>query len=135
MDLNIELPYEVETRLREQAQQKGKPLNQYVESLIREKIEPLKTKTTALTAEETLLFQIINKGFSADFWSNLQRLDERRKEAQLSETERIELVTSTEALEAANVERMKALIELAALRQTDLDTLMAHLGLKHGNRH
>ena len=98
-------------------------------------IEHLKTNTTALTAEETLLFQIINKGFSADFWSNLQRLDERRKEAQLSETERIELVTSTEALEAANVERMKALIELAALRQTDLDTLMAHLGLKHGNRH
>jgi hypothetical protein len=38
----------------------------------------------------------------------------------------------TDQLEAANVERIKALIELAALRNTDLELLMEELGLLYG---
>ena len=63
MELTIELPYDLETQLREQAQQKGKALNQYITAIIREKINPPKPKTSVLSTDETRLFQIINKGF------------------------------------------------------------------------
>ena len=132
MALTIELPYDLESQLREQAQEKGKALNQYIAGIIREKMNPLKPKTTSLSAEETRLFQIINKGFSQEFWIKLHSLNQKRQEESLSEEELSQLIEMTDSLEADNVERMKALIALAHLRQTDLDTLMTQLGLNNG---
>lgn len=132
MELTIELPYDLETQLREQAQQTGKALNQYITAIIREKINAPKPKTSVLTTEETRLFKIINKGFSHDFWTKLHSLDKKRKEVTLTELELQELIDMTDTLEAANVERITALIELAKIRQTDLDTLMTQLGLTNG---
>lgn len=129
MPLTIELPYDLETQLREQAQQKGKALNQYITGLIQDKISSPKPTTSSLTADETRLFQVINKGFSHEFWTQLRILDKKRLQLTLTETEREELLNMTEQMEIANLERMKALIELAAIRQTDLDTLMTQLGL------
>ena len=131
MALTIELPYDLESQLREQAQEKGKALNQYIAGIIREKMNPLKPKTTSLSAEETRLFQIINKGFSQEFWLKLHGLNQKRQEESLSEEELSQLIEMTDLLEAENVERMKALIALAHLRQTDLDTLMTQLGLNN----
>jgi hypothetical protein len=132
MELTIELPYDLETQLREQAQQTGKALNQYITAIIREKIGLPKPKTSVLTTDESRLFQIINKGFSTDFWTKLHGLDKKRKEMTLTELELEELINITDIMEAANVERIKALIELAKIRQTDLDTLMNQLGLTNG---
>jgi hypothetical protein len=132
MHLTIELPYDLETQLREQAHQKGKALNQYITSLIQDKIGSAKPTASSLTADETRLFIIINKGFSDEFWTRLHCLDKNRLQLTLTETERVELLTMTEQMEVANLERMKALIELAAIRQTDLDTLMTQLGLING---
>ena len=132
MYLTIELPYDLETQLREQAQQKGKALNQYITGLIQDKISSPKPKTSSLTADETRLFQVINKGFSHEFWTQLRNLDKKRLQLTLTETEREELLNMTEQMEVSNLERMKALIELAAIRQTDLDTLMTQLGLMNG---
>ena len=131
MALTIELPYDLESQLREQAQEKGKALNQYIAGIIREKMNPLKPKATSLSAEETRLFQIINKGFSQEFWLKLHGLNQKRQEESLSEEELSQLIEMTDSLEADNVERMKALIALAHLRQTDLDTLMTQLGLNN----
>ena len=131
MALTIELPYDLESQLREQAQEKGKALNQYIAGIIREKMNPLKPKATSLSAEETRLFQIINKGFSQEFWLKLHGLNQKRQEESLSEEELSQLIEMTDLLEAENVERMKALIALAHLRQTDLDTLMTQLGLNN----
>lgn len=132
MALTIELPYDLETELREQAQQTGKALNQYITAIIREKINLPRPKPSVLTTEETRLFQIINKGFSTDFWTKLHSLDKKRQEATLTELELEELINMAEVMEITNVERIKALIELAKIRQTDLDTLMNQLGLKNG---
>jgi hypothetical protein len=132
MQLTIELPYDLETQLRVQAQQKGKALNQYITGLIQEKINSPKPVTSTLTAEETRLFKIINKGFSDDFWTKLNSLNKRRQEFALTEPERQELIDMTEALDAVNLERMKALIELSTIRQIDLDMLMNQLGLNNG---
>lgn len=132
MHLTIELPYDLETQLREQALKKGKALNQYITGLIQEKISSPKPKPPSLTTEETRLFQIINKGFTDEFWTQLHSLDKKRQKLTISETERAELTSMTEQMEVANLERLKALIELAAIRQTDLDTLMTQLGLTNG---
>jgi hypothetical protein len=132
MDLTIELPYDLETQLREQAQQTGKALNQYITAIIREKISLPRPQTSVLTTDESRLFLIINKGFSDDFWAKLHDLDKKRKEMTLTELELQELITMTDSMEAENVGRIKALIELANIRQTDLDTLMNQLGLTNG---
>jgi hypothetical protein len=132
MHLTIELPQDLETQLREQAQQKGKALNQYITGLIREKVSSPKPKVSSLTADESRLFQVINKGFSTDFWTKLRHLDKKRQEMILTESENIELIEMAEKMETANVERLKALIELATIRQIDLDVLMTQLGLNNG---
>ena len=132
MHLTIELPYDLETQLREQAQRKGKALNQYISGLIQEKFNALKPISSTLTAEETHLFKRINQGFSDEFWTKLRELDKKRQDFILVESEKQTLMTMTEALETVNLERMKALIELANIRQIDLDVLMNQLGLNNG---
>jgi hypothetical protein len=132
MHLTIELPYDLETQLREQAQQKGKALNQYITGLIQEKFNAQRPTTSTLTVEETRLFQIINKGFSDEFWTKLRYLDKKRQDFTLAESERVVLTSMAESLEIAHLERMKALISLAAIRQIDLDILMSQLGLNNG---
>ncbi len=132
MHLTIDLPFDVENQLRAQAQQTGKALNQYITGLIKEKIQPPHSKTTALSAEETHLFQTINKGFSTEFWSQLHNLDKKRRAEKLSEKECQELISMTEQMEIANLERLNAIIALANIRQTDIDTLMTELGISNG---
>ena len=132
MQVTIELPYDLESQLREQAQQKGKALNQYITGIIREKMNATIPKPSALSADETRLFTIINKGFSDDFWTKLHFLNQKRQNESLSEIERRELIEMAERMEMANAERLKALIELAGIRQMDLDALMTQLGLTNG---
>jgi hypothetical protein len=97
--------------------------------LIQEKMPAPKPATSTLTVEETRLFKIINKGFSDDFWVKLTNLNKKRQTFTLSESDRKELIEMTEALDAINLERMKALIELATIRHIDLDILINQLGL------
>jgi hypothetical protein len=132
MHLTLELPYDLETQLRAQAEQKGKALNQYITGLIQEKISSPKPATSTLTVEEIRLFKTINKGFSDEFWTKLTNLNKKRQAFTLVESERAELIDMTENLDAVNLERMKALIELATIRQIDLDVLMNQLGLNNG---
>jgi hypothetical protein len=132
MSLTIELPYDLESQLREQAKRKGKALNQYITGLIQERVNLPKPESASLSADETLLFQIINKGFSDEFWLKFHSLDKKRQQIKLTETERAELIAMSEEMENVHLDRLKALIELAAIRQTDIDTLMAELGLDYG---
>jgi hypothetical protein len=132
MHLNLELPNDLETQLRHEAHQKGTAINQYVVNLIQEKIGYSKPKTPTLSQEETALFQIINKGFSEDFWKRFRQLNKKRQAETMTETERQELIGMNDKLEAENVERIKALIQLSKIRKTGLKSLMAELGLNNG---
>ena len=93
MHLTIELPYDLETQLREQAQRKGKALNQYISGLIQEKFNASKPVSSTLTAEETRLFKHINEGFSDEFWTKLRELDKKRQDFILVESEKQTLMT------------------------------------------
>lgn len=132
MSLTIELPYNLESQLREQAKRRGKALNQYITGLIQEKVNQPEPNPASLSVDETRLFQIINKGFSDEFWSKFRSLDKKRQQIKLTETERAELIAMSEEMEIVHLDRLKALIELAAIRQTDIDTLMSQLGLNYG---
>jgi hypothetical protein len=130
MSLVIELPKDVELSLREQAQQAGKALNQYIAGILREKTRP-NPATPRLSAAESDLFTTINQGFDETFWTRLHALNEKRKTGNMHEfdEEHQELIAMTDQLETVNVARTKALIELAALRQTDFLTLSNQLGI------
>ena len=130
MQLIIDLPSELESRLREQDGKTGAALNQHLVGMIREKVASPKDKQTPLTERETRLFQKINAGFTEPFWERLRVLDNKRIRQTLSEPERIELINMTGQMEVANLERMKALIALAEIRQIDLDTLMKNLEIE-----
>ncbi|AEE49413.1 hypothetical protein [Haliscomenobacter hydrossis] len=135
MELTIELNNDLEHKLRDQAKLKGLDLGQYIAMLIQEKAVPVKGKiatTPPLSIRETELFEKINYGFSVDFWQKLKELNQKRSAMQIREDERLALISMTDQLEQANVLRIKALIELAALRNTDLEQLMDELGILYG---
>lgn len=132
MSLTIELPAELETRLKELADREGKAPEQFVAGLIRDRANTKKSESLPLSTDETRLFEVINRGFSDEFWKKLQELDQKRRAAILTEAERLELIEMTEQMEAVNLDRMKALSVLAELQETDIDTLMLELGLSHG---
>lgn len=135
MQLTIEINQDLASKLRNQAQQNGVDLGQYISMLLQEK-ESLsalkKINKQALSPEETQLFQKINYGFSEAFWERFQALNEKKEHNQLIETDRLELIAMTDKMEEANVERIKALIELAQIRKTDLEHLMTELGILYG---
>jgi len=133
MSLIIDLPAELEERLKEQAKREGKALEQYVAALIKAKVGPSIVTDNALSAKETQLFGAINKGFAPEFWDRLKILNEKRRSAALSEPELQELISMTDQLELVNLQRMKALVELAEFRSVDIDDLMEQLGLRHGD--
>jgi hypothetical protein len=135
MQLTIEIKNELAFKLRDQAQLNGVDLGQYIAMLIQDKLPHSIQKTTskqALTPEETHLFQKINYGFSESFWARFKELNTKRGENKLDEKERLELISLADEMEKAHVERIKALITLAHIRGTDLESLMAELGILYG---
>ena len=135
MQLTIEIKNELAFKLKDQAQLNGVDLGQYIAMLIQDKLPHSVQKTAnkqTLTPEETQLFQKINYGFSESFWARFKELNTKRGENKLDEKERQELISLTDEMERANVERIKALITLAQIRRTDLESLMAELGILYG---
>jgi len=135
MQLTIEIKNELAFKLKDQAQLNGVDLGQYIAMLIQDKlphsVQKIANKQT-LTPEETQLFQKINYGFSESFWARFKELNTKRGENKLDEKERQELISLTDEMERANVERIKALITLAQIRGTDLESLMTELGILYG---
>jgi hypothetical protein len=75
------------------------------------------------------LLKEINIGLSADTWTEYHLLIAKRQAETLTDEEQQKLIEISDRLEIANVRRMKALIELAALRGQPLDTVMQELGI------
>jgi hypothetical protein len=78
---------------------------------------------------ESDILKEINLGVSTDTWSEYHNLIAKRQAEALTEEEQQRLIEISDCLEAANVRRMKALIELSDLRGQDLSTVMQELGI------
>jgi hypothetical protein len=80
-------------------------------------------------SKELDLLKEINLGVSTDTWSEYHTLIGKRQAEILTEEEQQQLIAISDRLEAANVRRMKALIELSGLRGQSLSTVMQELGI------
>jgi hypothetical protein len=90
-------------------------------------VSELRTRKT--TGQEAELLKIVLKRRLRSFQKWYRELMERRQDEMLREAEYQELLQMTEEAEAFDTRRNNALVALAELRNTDLDTLMRELGL------
>lgn len=97
-----------------------------------EKISALRLQkrgTSVLSKTESKLLNQINKEFPTEKWERLKYLDWKLEFSALSETEEKESLRLAEAYETYSVERLKALTQLATLRQITIEDLTTQLGL------
>jgi hypothetical protein len=83
--------------------------------------------------KESDLLKEINLGVSTDTWAEYHALIAKRQAETLTDEEQQQLISISDRLEAANVRRMKALIELSELRGQDLSTVMQELGISESH--
>lgn len=87
-------------------------------------------ETPALTERESELLTQINRGLIPARGVRMNKLIAKRKSRTISSAEVRELISITDEAERLNVERVKHLIELAALRNVTLDELINQLGIR-----
>lgn len=129
MSITIDLPAKYETLLRQQAHRANLDLNSYAFQLLVNSVQPEQSESASLSAEEYYLLEQINTGLSATEWERYHELVALRQAEQLDDVAREELITLSDRLEAANANRIEALVKLAQLRQISLTELMAELGI------
>jgi hypothetical protein len=127
MSITINLVHDLETRVRRAAKQEGVAPDAYVANVLQ---RHLREQTVALPAVESALLQQINIGLSDREWQHYEQLRTRLTAATLESKDQAELVALTDRIEAANVQRISALIQLAELRNTTLDALMDQLEIR-----
>jgi post-segregation antitoxin (ccd killing protein) len=126
MSLLVDLPPEIESKVREVAAAEGLD----VSALVRETMEArLRQYDPERSLTETELLARINRGFSGTFWNRYRRLNSRRRAETLTRKEQQELIGLSDQLEAWRVERLRYLNQLARLRQISVDALIKQLGL------
>jgi Arc/MetJ-type ribon-helix-helix transcriptional regulator len=91
-----------------------------------------KTKAPRLSKKETELFLIINHGLPADQQKRIDELTEKMEFESITDAEHAELLRLIEAMEMAQVKRLKAVAELAKVRNVSLSEMMRQLGLEPG---
>ncbi len=96
-----------------------------------ERVLALRAKRYApsLRANESDLLQKINQGVPTSVRSRFHYLNERLHEELIAPEEHQELLQLIEQIEMADVARLKAMIELARLRNVSVNTLMQQLGI------
>lgn len=87
-------------------------------------------RTQTLPAREAELLRQINLGIMPATWQRYDELKAKRRAAMLSEGEHAELIEIGDQIELANARRITALSQLASLRNTSVDALMAELGIQ-----
>ena len=127
MPITIHLSPELEEILQEVAARTGKDVDNYIVSILEEKLLP---GSGGLREKEAELLQQINLDISPEEWRRFFQLVEQRDAEQLASEEYQELLDLTDVIESANARRMEHLVELSILRKVPLDELMEELGIQ-----
>jgi len=133
--LQLEISPELEQQLRAEAARKGLDPGHYVLTLLQQQLRPTQPRTNspnvpALPPTEAKLLQQINLGLSAEEWDLYYDLIEKRQAETLTDEEHARLIKISDQIEIANARRIAALIQLAGLRGTSLETEMRNLGIE-----
>lgn len=129
MNLIVDIAPELESRLREEAAKCGVDPGEYVANALNERLRPSKSNTPCLSANESRLIEVINRGLSEQEWNRYYELIEKRRSESLTVDEGNELIETSKHIEQLNVRRIECLAELAQLRGTTLPKLMEQLGI------
>lgn len=133
MTITIEMTPELEHRLQEAAAQVGLTPDAYIVQTLRERLTPTRPSRAhkpRLTAAEARLLVHINQSLARIAWPRYHTLVAKRQAETLTPEEQQELIALSDQIEAANVQRIEDLAELARLRNTTLNALIEDLGLK-----
>ncbi len=134
MAVTIELAPEFEAQLREEAARAGLDADTFIRKTLEERVlqgRPSSQGRPPLSPREMSLLQGINQGLPAETWQRYHTLVAQRRAETLTSVEQTELIGLSDQIEVANARRMAALAELARLRQTSLEEVMAQLGIKN----
>ena len=126
--IQIEAHLSSEQLLNAARQMPRREFNRFVEDVLRLRAQHARGK---LSVAESELVQQINQDLSPAQARRRKTLAAKRHAHTITETELQELIGLNDEAERLNVERVKHLIELAALRNVTLDTVMEQLGLNH----
>ncbi|UKO97257.1 hypothetical protein [Nostoc sp. UHCC 0870] len=129
----------VPTEIRQRAialleQLPGESLMRAVEFLEALSQESLRVSVASLTeADEAALLKIIQRRLSPEEQERLAYLRQQNETGKITETEHQELLMYVERVEQQDAERAAALIQLAQLRQVDLQVLINELLPTHSS--
>ncbi|MEM8806040.1 MAG: hypothetical protein AAGF01_08445 [Cyanobacteria bacterium P01_G01_bin.38] len=133
MTLTIEITPELEHQLRQAAEKAGLSPDIYVLQLLHQSLQPKAfqpSSGTQLPKDEADLIQTINHSLSDIEWQTYDALIAKRQAETLTADDQEALIALSDQLEEANVSRIQAIADLARLRHTSIDALMAELELK-----
>ena len=94
--------------------------------------EPVPTKVPRLSKKETGLFLKINQSLPADQQQRIEELTEKMEFESITDAEHAELLRLTDMMESTQVKRLKAVAELAKVRDVSLDEMLRQLGWEPG---
>ena len=131
MALTIEVTPELESQVREQAEQHGLGAGEYVVNILQEHLRQThRLDARCLPEAEAHLLRHINEGLSPEVWRRYTELIAKRRAETLTPDEHAALITLSDQIEELNARRIEFLAELARLRQTSLSEIMRQLGIK-----
>lgn len=132
MTISIQLPPELEERLRQSAEKAGLDINRYIAEILEGQLHLHASNTADREDRANDLLEKINLGIPVGTWKRYNYLKDLRDREQLDPEEHAELIRISNQIEEANAERMKYLVELAKIKKTSLNELMSSLGIKPG---
>ena len=88
------------------------------------------SRRQVLPKHEAMLLQQINSGLTPAEQIRMDILVERRQAEMVTQSELTELITLSDRVEELQVERVSALIELAALRNVPFDDVVGNNGIR-----
>ncbi len=131
MMLTINITPALEAQLRDEAAKEGLDADAYIVQTLEERLRhPQDRRPPCLAEAEARLLQQINQGLPQEMWQRYHELLDKRREERLTPDEQAALIVLSDHIEEVNAHRIEHLVELARLRQTSLETLMQHLGIK-----
>jgi hypothetical protein len=124
--ITLDLSPELAQQLHAEAARQGMEPDRYILDTLQDR---LRSNVAIAQPTEADLLQQINIGFSAQDWEIYHGLIAKRRAETLTAEEYERLVMMSDRLEKMNVARVRALIQLAALRNQPLTDLMQSLGI------
>lgn len=127
MSMNLQIPADLEEALRKYAVAQGlDPAELGLNAIA----QMLQASASTLPAGEAQLLAIVNEGFSEEWWNHYHELIRKRQTEELEESERTELISLTDQLEAYGARRLEALVELAKIRGQTVESLMQQFEIR-----